>query len=226
MRSATLKNASNSLLHFLFPWSLQLEHLGRPQIHPNYGFIKQLDTFAKCNYEPSPSHPTYRSWKRRHSWKVASQQVSPRFKRRTFWAMRPADMCCFSNPAYVYSHWSRNSVTSQQRLSPSSWIWGLHTSYQSHPPKFPLLSGLSCCIVTSLSTHLQNPSCFICRRCVLTFTTLWRAMGWSSSILLRNLVLVRPFAPTVSYPSIKLPWRPWLEQSWLWNGVHLPMLLM
>ncbi|KIM38743.1 hypothetical protein M413DRAFT_51531, partial [Hebeloma cylindrosporum] len=35
----------------------------RPQIHPNYGFIKQLDAFAKCDYEPCPSHPTYRSWR-------------------------------------------------------------------------------------------------------------------------------------------------------------------
>lgn len=39
---------------------------GRPQAHPNYGFIKQLDIFENCGYEPSPSHPQYRSWKRRH----------------------------------------------------------------------------------------------------------------------------------------------------------------
>jgi len=38
----------------------------RPQVHPNYGFIKQLDVFEKCGYEPSSSHPQYRSWKRRH----------------------------------------------------------------------------------------------------------------------------------------------------------------
>ncbi|KAF8806013.1 phosphatases II [Phlegmacium glaucopus] len=38
----------------------------RPQAHPNYGFIKQLDIFEKCGYEPSSSHPQYRSWKRRH----------------------------------------------------------------------------------------------------------------------------------------------------------------
>ena len=39
---------------------------GRPQAQPNYGFIKQLDVFEKCGYEPSSSHPQYRSWKRRH----------------------------------------------------------------------------------------------------------------------------------------------------------------
>ncbi|TFK33194.1 protein-tyrosine phosphatase-like protein [Crucibulum laeve] len=36
----------------------------RPQVHPNYGFIKQLSTFAKCDYQPCLSHPAYRSWKR------------------------------------------------------------------------------------------------------------------------------------------------------------------
>ena len=40
--------------------------LGRPQAQPNYGFIKQLDIFENCGYEPSLSHPQYRSWKRRH----------------------------------------------------------------------------------------------------------------------------------------------------------------
>jgi len=39
---------------------------GRPQAHPNYGFIKQLDIFGKCGCEPSSSHPQYRSWRRRH----------------------------------------------------------------------------------------------------------------------------------------------------------------
>jgi len=38
----------------------------RPQAQPNYGFTKQLDIFEKCGYEPSLSHPQYRSWKRRH----------------------------------------------------------------------------------------------------------------------------------------------------------------
>ena len=43
---------------------------GRPQAQPNYGFIKQLDVFEKCGYEPSLSHPQYRSWKRRHAQDV------------------------------------------------------------------------------------------------------------------------------------------------------------
>ncbi|KAF8887245.1 protein-tyrosine phosphatase-like protein [Gymnopilus junonius] len=42
----------------------------RPQAHPNYGFVKQLDVFWQCNFEPSPSHPAYRSWKRRHEQDV------------------------------------------------------------------------------------------------------------------------------------------------------------
>ncbi|KZV64069.1 phosphatases II [Peniophora sp. CONT] len=37
----------------------------RPQIFPNYGFVKQLHVFAACNYAPSATHPAYRSWKRR-----------------------------------------------------------------------------------------------------------------------------------------------------------------
>ncbi|TFY75105.1 hypothetical protein EWM64_g8907 [Hericium alpestre] len=37
----------------------------RPQVQPNYGFIKQLQTFAACNYEPSRINPAYRAWKRR-----------------------------------------------------------------------------------------------------------------------------------------------------------------
>ncbi|CAA7259408.1 unnamed protein product [Cyclocybe aegerita] len=42
----------------------------RHQIHPNYGFIKQLDVFVQCEFDPSPSHPKYRSWKRRHQQDV------------------------------------------------------------------------------------------------------------------------------------------------------------
>jgi len=37
----------------------------RPQIHPNYGFITQLMTFAACRYEPCPTDNTYRAWKKR-----------------------------------------------------------------------------------------------------------------------------------------------------------------
>ncbi|EAU82612.2 hypothetical protein CC1G_07894 [Coprinopsis cinerea okayama7 len=40
----------------------------RHQIHPNYGFIKQLEAFEKCKDEESlgPLNPVYKSWKRRH----------------------------------------------------------------------------------------------------------------------------------------------------------------
>ncbi|GLB34384.1 putative dual specificity phosphatase, catalytic domain [Lyophyllum shimeji] len=36
----------------------------RAQVHPNYGFIKQLETFAGCKYEPSCANPVYCKWKR------------------------------------------------------------------------------------------------------------------------------------------------------------------
>ncbi|KIK00530.1 hypothetical protein K443DRAFT_679103 [Laccaria amethystina LaAM-08-1] len=42
----------------------------RPQVHPNYGFIKQLDVFAKCNYDPNPTNSAYRSWQRRREQDV------------------------------------------------------------------------------------------------------------------------------------------------------------
>lgn len=38
----------------------------RPQIQPNYGFLKELHVFEACNYELSPTNATYRAWKRRH----------------------------------------------------------------------------------------------------------------------------------------------------------------
>ena len=41
--------------------------IGRPQIHPNYGFLKQLHTFAACNYHPTPCDSAYRTWKRRQA---------------------------------------------------------------------------------------------------------------------------------------------------------------
>ncbi|KAJ7224147.1 phosphatases II [Mycena pura] len=34
----------------------------RPQIHPNAGFMEQLDIFAKCNYDTSDTNPVYASW--------------------------------------------------------------------------------------------------------------------------------------------------------------------
>jgi dual specificity phosphatase 12 len=46
--------------------------LGRPQVHPNYGFIKQLDTYAKCQFEPCKTNPVYRSWKKKQRQDVTS----------------------------------------------------------------------------------------------------------------------------------------------------------
>lgn len=39
----------------------------RPQVHPNYGFFKQLQIYVKCQYNPKP---TDRSWKRRYTQDV------------------------------------------------------------------------------------------------------------------------------------------------------------
>ncbi|KAF8839313.1 phosphatases II [Paxillus ammoniavirescens] len=37
----------------------------RPQVHPNYGFMKQLHAFADCRYKPSCTNSEYIAWKRR-----------------------------------------------------------------------------------------------------------------------------------------------------------------
>ncbi|KAF7775665.1 hypothetical protein Agabi119p4_4058 [Agaricus bisporus var. burnettii] len=44
----------------------------RLQAHPNYGFIKQLDTYSKCQFDPCPTNPVYRSWKKRQEQDVTS----------------------------------------------------------------------------------------------------------------------------------------------------------
>ncbi len=38
----------------------------RPQIQPNYGFMKTLHAFEACHYSVSSTESTYRTWKRRH----------------------------------------------------------------------------------------------------------------------------------------------------------------
>ena len=45
-------------------------YIVRPQAHPNYGFVKQLDVFRKCDFQPDVAHPAYRSWKRRYQQDV------------------------------------------------------------------------------------------------------------------------------------------------------------
>ncbi|KAL4063479.1 hypothetical protein V8B97DRAFT_2026422 [Scleroderma yunnanense] len=37
----------------------------RSQVHPNFGFRKQLQVFADCRYKPSCTHTEYIAWKRR-----------------------------------------------------------------------------------------------------------------------------------------------------------------
>ncbi|KAI6101715.1 hypothetical protein EV401DRAFT_788051 [Pisolithus croceorrhizus] len=37
----------------------------RPQVHPNYGFRKQLQAFADCRFNPSCTNAEYIAWKRR-----------------------------------------------------------------------------------------------------------------------------------------------------------------
>ncbi|KAF7324454.1 Phosphatases II [Mycena sanguinolenta] len=38
----------------------------RPRVQPNYGFLKQLNTFLECGYLPTATHPAYISWKKKH----------------------------------------------------------------------------------------------------------------------------------------------------------------
>ncbi|KAJ7215315.1 protein-tyrosine phosphatase-like protein [Mycena haematopus] len=42
----------------------------RPQVQPNYGFLRQLDTFVECGYAPTATHPIYISWKKKHKQDV------------------------------------------------------------------------------------------------------------------------------------------------------------
>ena len=44
----------------------------RPQIQPNYGFIKELHVFEACRYSVSSTDATYRTWKRKHRQDVTS----------------------------------------------------------------------------------------------------------------------------------------------------------
>ena len=43
---------------------LALACVGRPQVHPNYGFRRQLQVFADCCYKPSCTNAEYIAWKR------------------------------------------------------------------------------------------------------------------------------------------------------------------
>ncbi|KAJ7491025.1 protein-tyrosine phosphatase-like protein [Mycena latifolia] len=44
----------------------------RSRVQPNYGFLKQLETFAACGCAPTPTHPAYISWKRKQKQDVTN----------------------------------------------------------------------------------------------------------------------------------------------------------
>ena len=54
-------------IHFEFRYSafshLPHHRTGRPRVWPNSGFVKQLDAFEACDYDPTPSAPAYIRWK-------------------------------------------------------------------------------------------------------------------------------------------------------------------
>ncbi|KAH7887238.1 protein-tyrosine phosphatase-like protein [Phlebopus sp. FC_14] len=65
-RSATVVSAYLMMLQRLSPSAaLQFIRKRRPQVHPNYGFMKQLHAFAECRYKPSCTNSDYIAWKRR-----------------------------------------------------------------------------------------------------------------------------------------------------------------
>ncbi|KAH9060996.1 protein-tyrosine phosphatase-like protein [Lactarius vividus] len=72
-RSATIVAAYlMSARHIPTHKAIALIKRARPQVQPNYGFIKELHVFEACHYELSPTNPTYRAWKRRHRQDVTS----------------------------------------------------------------------------------------------------------------------------------------------------------
>ncbi|KAG6373905.1 protein-tyrosine phosphatase-like protein [Boletus reticuloceps] len=50
--------------------AIQYVRKSRPEIHPNYGFVRQLHAFAKCRYRPSWTNSEYIAWKRRQKREV------------------------------------------------------------------------------------------------------------------------------------------------------------
>ncbi|OLL22566.1 Tyrosine-protein phosphatase yvh1 [Neolecta irregularis DAH-3] len=46
--------------------ALSMIRSARPQIHPNEGFMQQLEIYEKCHYHPRPENPIYRQWKFRN----------------------------------------------------------------------------------------------------------------------------------------------------------------
>jgi hypothetical protein len=67
MRALDHIKARQCSCQFVFQANTDVRHTGRREILPNYGFFKQLQVYAKCQYNPKP---TDRSWKRRFMQEV------------------------------------------------------------------------------------------------------------------------------------------------------------
>lgn len=63
-----IKDCEINLSYFTHSYIL----LGRLQVQPNYGFVKQLDTFLECGYAPCATHPAYISWKKKQKRDVTA----------------------------------------------------------------------------------------------------------------------------------------------------------
>lgn len=45
---------------------------GRPKSRPSYNFIRQLQFFAQCNYDVSPTEPSYIAWQAQQNFDEAN----------------------------------------------------------------------------------------------------------------------------------------------------------
>lgn len=188
--------------------------VGRPQVHPNYGFIKQLDVFEKCGYEPSSLHPQYRSWKRRHvqdvnnylNHLVDTVAIIPDKLLMTRFVGPPIILDPFPSSLirlyYPLFHptFLVNFQTIPSRPSSFSKKSVLLIYYPFLLPKIPSVPPVFWIAMLPLTVSLLEPYCAYCLVYVITFVILWRVMGWSLYIVALNLGHVRRPVPTVSFP--------------------------
>ncbi|KIY65056.1 DSPc-domain-containing protein [Cylindrobasidium torrendii FP15055 ss-10] len=72
-RSATVVSAYLMKTHNMTSTAaIAFTRKARASIRPNYGFIKQLEVFAQCGYDPNSHHPSYISWKRSQQHHITS----------------------------------------------------------------------------------------------------------------------------------------------------------